>query len=49
MSAKKCACEYERILKPAGMEVRIFTELGRYITGPFGYLVTRAIHKKGNA
>lgn len=39
-------CEYDRILKPAGMDVRIFTELGRYITGPFGYLVTRAIHKK---
>lgn len=38
--------EFERIISPSGMKVRIFTELGRYITGPFGYLVTRAIHKK---
>ncbi len=38
--------EFERIIAPSGMKVRIFTELGRYITGPFGYLVTRAIHKK---
>ena len=28
------------------MEVAVFTELGRYITGPYGYLVTRAIHEK---
>lgn len=38
--------EYERIIRPTGMDVKIFTELGRYITGPFGYLVTRAIHTK---
>jgi len=38
--------EYERIVTPSGLNLRIFTELGRYITGPFGYLVTRAIHKK---
>ena len=38
--------EYERIVAPSGLKLRIFTELGRYITGPFGYLVTRAIHKK---
>ena len=38
--------EYDRIVKPSGLEISIFTELGRYITGPFGYLVTRAIHKK---
>ena len=37
---------YESILVPAGMEVAIFTELGRYITGPFGYLVTHAVHQK---
>ena len=28
------------------MKPRIFTELGRYMTGPAGYLVTRAIHHK---
>ncbi|MDR3051382.1 MAG: diaminopimelate decarboxylase [Oscillospiraceae bacterium] len=38
---------YERVLTPAGLgDVRIFTELGRYITGPHGCLVTRAIHRK---
>jgi len=38
--------EYERIVAPGGLKLRIFTELGRYITGPYGSLVTRAIHKK---
>ncbi len=38
--------EYERILCPAGMKVAIKTELGRYITGPCGSLVTTAIHRK---
>ncbi|MPN45993.1 Diaminopimelate decarboxylase [bioreactor metagenome] len=28
------------------MKLKIFTELGRYITGPYGYLVTTAIHRK---
>jgi len=38
---------YEQILVPAGMgDVKIFTELGRYMLGPYGCLVTRAIHKK---
>ena len=39
--------EYERILGAAGMnDVRIFTEMGRFMTGPYGCLVTRAIHEK---
>ena len=38
--------QYDNIVAPSGLKLRIFTELGRYITGPFGYLVTRAIHKK---
>ena len=37
---------YEEILVPEGMEVSIYTELGRYMTGPHGYLVTTAIHEK---
>ncbi|GHU73517.1 diaminopimelate decarboxylase [Clostridia bacterium] len=37
---------YEDILTPAGMSVSIATELGRYMTGPYGWLVTTAIHKK---
>ena len=31
---------YERIIAPTGLEVAIYTELGRFITGPHGYLVT---------
>ncbi len=38
---------YEQILVPAGMgDVAIYTELGRYMLGPFGCLVTKAIHEK---
>ena len=38
---------YEEILVPAGMgEVKIFTELGRYMLGPNGHLVVKAIHEK---
>jgi len=37
---------YEEVIEPSGLKIRIFTELGRYITGPYGYLVTRAIHRK---
>ena len=38
---------YEEILIPAGMgDVALYTELGRFITGPFGHLVTKVIHQK---
>ena len=38
---------YEEILVPAGMgNVALFTELGRFMMGPYGCLVTKAIHKK---
>lgn len=38
---------YEEVLVPAGMgDVAIFTELGRFMLGPHGALVTRAIHEK---
>ncbi len=38
---------YEEILVPAGMDdVAIFTELGRFMMGPYGGLVTKAIHEK---
>lgn len=38
---------YEEVLVPAGMgDVAIYTELGRYVTGPYGCLVTKAIHEK---
>lgn len=37
---------YEEILVPAGIDVAIYTELGRYMLGPYGCLVTKAIHEK---
>lgn len=38
---------YEEILIPAGMDdVAIYTELGRFVMGPYGCLVTKAIHEK---
>ncbi|MCM1105260.1 MAG: diaminopimelate decarboxylase [Clostridium sp.] len=38
---------YEEVLKPAGMgDVAIYTEMGRFMTGPYGALVTTAIHEK---
>ena len=38
---------YEELLVPAGMgDVALYTELGRFMLGPYGCLVTRAIHEK---
>ena len=38
---------YEEVLVPAGMgDVSLCTELGRYMMGPYGGLVTQAIHEK---
>ena len=38
---------YEEVLVPAGMgDVAIFTELGRFVLGPNGALVTTACHEK---
>lgn len=38
---------YEEVLVPAGMgDVAIYTELGRYMMGPYGCIVTKAIHEK---
>ncbi|MCC8103349.1 MAG: diaminopimelate decarboxylase [Clostridiales bacterium] len=38
---------YEEVLIPAGMgDVALYTELGRYMLGPYGVLVTRAINEK---
>ena len=39
--------QFEQILVPAGLkDVSIYTEMGRFMTGPYGALVTRAIHEK---
>ncbi len=38
---------YEKVLVPAGMgDVAIYSEMGRFMMGPYGALVTRAIHEK---
>lgn len=38
---------YDEILVPAGMDdVALCTELGRFMMGPYGALVTKAIHEK---
>ena len=38
---------YEEVLVPAGMgDVAIYTELGRFMMGPYGHLVTTAVHEK---
>jgi diaminopimelate decarboxylase len=38
---------FEKILVPAGMgDVAIYTELGRFMLGPYGCLVSTAIHQK---
>ena len=38
---------FEKVMVPAGMgDVAIYTELGRFMMGPYGCLVTTAIHEK---
>jgi len=38
---------YDEVVKPAGLDpLGIRTEWGRVVTGPYGWLVARAIHKK---
>ena len=38
---------FDEVLVPAGMgDVKIFTELGRFMLAPYGHLVVKAIHEK---
>ncbi|MEX1229466.1 MAG: diaminopimelate decarboxylase [Planctomycetaceae bacterium] len=38
---------YEEIIRPAGLHpLKVYLENGRCITGPYGYLITEAIHTK---
>lgn len=38
---------YEEVLIPEGMgDIAIYTEMGRFVLGPYGALVTKAIHEK---
>ncbi|MDD2568830.1 MAG: diaminopimelate decarboxylase [Clostridia bacterium] len=44
---KGAKAEYEKIMVPAGLDkVRICLESGRMMTGPYGWLVAKAIHTK---
>ncbi len=45
--SKEIRDAYREVVVPAGLDpLKIFTELGRYITGPYGYLVSTVLHKK---
>ena len=45
--AKGIRVEYDRVVVPAGLDpLEIYWECGRPITGPYGYLITKAIHEK---
>lgn len=38
---------FEEVLVPAGMgDIALYTEMGRFMMGPYGHLVTTAIHEK---
>lgn len=38
---------FNEVLVPAGLgDTAIYTEMGRFMTGPYGCLVTRAVHEK---
>lgn len=43
---EKIKAKYDTILGSKGLNPEILFECGRMITGPYGYLVTRAIHSK---
>ena len=39
--------QFEEILVPAGMgDIAIYTEMGRFMLGPYGHLVTTVLHEK---
>lgn len=45
--SKKIRTLYDKIIVPAGLDpLSIYWECGRPITGPYGYLVSTAIHEK---
>ena len=43
---QKIKVQYEKILGSKGLKPKIYLECGRVITGPYGYLVTTAVHEK---
>ena len=44
---REVAEAYDELVRPAGLHpMKIFAECGRYITGPYGCLVSTVLHKK---
>jgi diaminopimelate decarboxylase len=43
---EKIKAKYDSILRSKGLEPKIYFECGRMVTGPYGYLVTTAVHTK---
>jgi len=43
---EKIRVKYNEILGTKGLKPAIYFECGRMVTGPYGYLVTKAIHSK---
>lgn len=37
---------YEEFISANGFEVSLFTEMGRFVTGPYGFLVSTVLHEK---
>lgn len=37
---------YDELIASNGMKLSIFTEMGRFVTGPYGYLVSTVLHEK---
>ncbi len=45
--ARGAKAAYDELILPAGLApMKFFMECGRIITGPYGYLVTQAVHEK---
>jgi diaminopimelate decarboxylase len=45
--SREIRAAYDEVVRPAGLDpLKIYTELGRFITGPYGYLVSTVLHKK---
>lgn len=37
---------YDELIAANGMKLSLFTEMGRFVTGPYGYLVSTVLHEK---
>ncbi|MCM1544096.1 MAG: diaminopimelate decarboxylase [Ruminococcus sp.] len=37
---------YDELIAANGMKLSLFTEMGRFVTGPYGYLISTVLHEK---